>query len=169
MSELRGRVFLLARICARCGARNKSRTVAIAIAAALSIVVVAGAVAVLRGQWLPAGAELRPAVSTPSASSDDFGWLSAAMAECDAEAAKAANTLEFLVIPLKSTPGDAELWRKKSLNDIGNAILLTADDMLDGLKSGTLSVRASNISSAFAMKRPASFSNGALPSASRNS
>ena len=62
------------------------------------------------------------------------------MAECDAEAAKEASSLEFLVIPLKSASGDAEQWRKKSLNDIGNAILLAADDTLEGLKGGTLSL-----------------------------
>jgi hypothetical protein len=139
-----GGVLLFARACIRCGARNKARTVAIAIATALSILVVAGGVATiafLRGQ-LPVGAEQRPAASTPPASGDEFGWLSAAMAECDAEAAKEASTLEFLVIPLKSAPGNAGQWRRKSLNDIGNAILLTADDTLDGLKRGTLSLSA---------------------------
>lgn len=139
-----GGVLLFTRACIRCGARNKARTVAIAIATALSILVVAGGVATiafLRGQ-LPVGAEQRPAASTPPASGDEFSWLSAAMAECDAEAAKEASTLEFLVIPLKSAPGNAGQWRRKSLNDIGNAILLTADDTLDGLKRGTLSLSA---------------------------
>jgi hypothetical protein len=119
--------------------------VAIAIAAALSLVVIVGGVttvAILRGPQLQIGTEQRPATATAPASGDEFGWLSVAMAECDAEAAQAASTLEFLVIPLKSAPRDAELWRKKSLNDIGNAILLTADDALDGLKSGTLSLSA---------------------------
>jgi hypothetical protein len=140
-----GGVSAFARACVRCGARNKSRTVAIAIAVALAVVVVAGAVtalALLRGQWLPMGARQQPAVSTRPASGDEFGWLSAAMMECDAEAAKEVSTLEFLVIPLKSPPGDTAQWRSKSLNDIGNAILLTADETLDGLKRGALSLSA---------------------------
>ena len=138
-----GGVSAFARACFLCGERNKARTVAIAIAATLSLLVIAGGVAtlaLLRGQWLPIGARQQPAVSAPPTSSDEFGWLSAAMEECDAEAAKAAATLEFLVIPLKSASNDTEQWRKKSLNDIGNAILLTANDTLDGLKSRALIV-----------------------------
>jgi hypothetical protein len=132
----REKVFAFARACRNCGAPNKARMVAIAVAVGLAVLVVVGGtiVALLRGH--------EATHATPAASRDEFGWLSTAMAECDAEAAKAESTLEFLVVPLTAAPAEAEQWRKKSLNDIGNAILLTADDMLDGLKRGALSISA---------------------------
>jgi hypothetical protein len=139
----KGRVSAFVRACVHCGAPNQARTVALAIAAALSILLVASGiatVALLRAQWLPVGAKQRPAIATPSASGDEFGWLSAAMTECDAEAARETSTLEFLVVPLTAASGNAEQWRRKNLNDIGNAILLSADDTLGGLKNGTLSL-----------------------------
>ena len=140
-----GRISAFARACIHCSAGNKARPVAIAAAATLSILVVAcgiATIALLRAQWLPVGARQQPATATAPAAGGEFGWLSAAMMDCDAEAAKETSTLEFLVVPLKSAPSGAEQWRKKSLNDIGNAILLPADDMLDGLKSGALSLSA---------------------------
>ena len=138
-------VSAFARTCVHCGARNPARTAALGMAAAL-LIVVAGlgmaALVVQRGPPPPAEAEPRIATSTTPTSGSDYGWLSKAMADCDAEAAKATGTLVFLVIPLKSAAGDPEQWRKKSLNDIGNAILLTADDALAGLNSATLSIAA---------------------------
>jgi hypothetical protein len=89
-----------------------------------------------------AGIEQPPAASTAAAAGPDFAWLTSAMDACDAEAAQAAGALEFLVIPLKSAARDEPQWRRKSLNDVGNAILITADDTVEGLKSAALSISA---------------------------
>ena len=66
------------------------------------------------------------------------------MQDCDAEAAKQQSTLYFLVIPLAAKPEDEQQWRSKSRDEVGNAILLSSDDALDGLKSGTLRISAEN-------------------------
>jgi hypothetical protein len=124
-----------ARWCAHCGACNGVRTTALAIATVLAILVAAGgmaAFAVLRGPG--------PAAQSTAAPSAEHGWITKAMADCDAEAAKEPSALAFLVVPLKSAAADMQPWRKKSLNDIGNAILLPADDALLGLNSGALAL-----------------------------
>jgi hypothetical protein len=120
-------VSLFAGACRRCGARNRTRLGAFAVVGSVLLLLVAlgiAAFAVLH--W--------DRITGPP----DFAWLTKAMDECDAEAAKAQDTIHFLVIPLTSRAEEDEGWRNKSLNDIGNAILLKQSDMLDGLKSGSL-------------------------------
>jgi hypothetical protein len=94
--------------------------------------------------WLTApraGVEQSAAApTTATAPGADFAWLTKAMEACDAEAAKAEGEIEFLVIPLKSAARDPQEWRRKSLNDIGNAILIAADDAVEGLKNAALSI-----------------------------
>jgi len=112
--------------CGACGAPNRSRIGTIAVAGALVALMAAVAVAafvVLR--WQQEGAT-------------DLGWLSKAMTDCDAEAEKAPDTLHFLVVPMLSAPADDALWRKSSLNEIGNAILLRQRETLDGLADQSL-------------------------------
>jgi hypothetical protein len=119
--------------CPRCGASNRARLPALAIAGSLAVLVAALGIALtvfLRGT--------RPILSGPP--NDNFVWLTAAMDECDAEAAKTPATLYFLVVPMKSNAADDEDWRAKSLNDIGNAILLNQQSALAGLKAGTLRI-----------------------------
>jgi hypothetical protein len=57
---------------------------------------------------------------------------------CEAAAEKDNDTLRFLVIPLAPSPADNEQWRAKPLNEGGNAQLMGSQDMMDGLKDGTL-------------------------------
>jgi hypothetical protein len=124
-------VFVFAGSCERCGAPNRARLGALAVAGSLLLLILALGITtfvVLRWQRVLPG----PA--------DDFVWLTAAMDECDAEAAKTPDTLHFLVVPMASSPADDETWRGKSLNDIGNAILLRQADTLDGLKAGSLRI-----------------------------
>ena len=64
------------------------------------------------------------------------------MRDCDATAAEAAGTLYFLVIPLAAKEQDREQWRSKSPHEVGNAILLSSEDALDGLKSRALGINA---------------------------
>jgi hypothetical protein len=123
-------VSLFAGSCRRCGARNRTRLGALAVAGSLLLLIVAlgiAAVVVLRWERIAA---------VPG----DFSWLTKAMEECDGEAAKAPDTLHFLVIPIAALPADDEEWRRKSLNDIGNAILLTQREMLDGLQGERLRI-----------------------------
>jgi hypothetical protein len=125
-------VPVFAASCRACGAPNRARFGAVAVAGSLVALVVAVAVAavfVLRWQEGPTG-------SSP----EDFTWLSKAMAECDAEATKAPTTLHFLVVPLISAPADDAYWRQHSLNDIGNAILLRQSETFDGLGDQSLRI-----------------------------
>jgi hypothetical protein len=120
-------VSLFSGSCGHCGTRNRARLGALAVVGSLLLLIVAVGIAafvVLRWDRI---------VGPP-----DFAWLSKAMDDCDAEAAKAQDTIHFLVIPLTSQLTDDDDWRQKSLNDIGNAILLKQSDMLEGLKGGRL-------------------------------
>jgi hypothetical protein len=124
-------VFVFAGSCARCGAANGMRLGAVAVVGSFLFLIVAVGIAVfaaVRWQWELTG----PA--------DDVAWLTAAMEECDAAAAKTPDTLHFLVIPMASRPADDAQWRTSSLNDIGNAVLLAQRVMLEGLKSGALRI-----------------------------
>jgi hypothetical protein len=73
-----------------------------------------------------------------AAAAGDFSWLEKAMKDCDAEAARTPRALYFLVTPLADTPRDDAGWRKISVNDIGNGILIGAEDMLAGLRRKAL-------------------------------
>jgi hypothetical protein len=75
-------------------------------------------------------------------SSGDFGWLEAAMKQCDETAAKETKGLHYLVIPLNDEPRDEPGWRRVSINDIGNAILVNSEDMLAGLRRKALRISA---------------------------
>jgi hypothetical protein len=97
-------------------------------AAALAVLVMAVAVAALVLR--------RPAAPAPL----DLAALSRAMQDCETEAARQPTTLYFLVVPMTSKAQDEEQWQAKSLNDIGNAILLSSDVALDGLKRGALTL-----------------------------
>ncbi len=137
------RVFIFARTCPRCGTANEARMAGVWVAGALAMLAVAivvAVVAVLRGHPLPiAGTPDAPVGEHVEASSaSNFGWLTAAMSECETEAMKDLDTLYFLVLPLASLPQDDAQWRAKSILEIGNAILLRSDDALEGLRSGTL-------------------------------
>jgi len=140
-----GGTFLLAKACPSCGAPIRLRTAGLMVAGALVLLLVAivvAAVAVLRWHQLAAAtATGAPADAQIAASSTaDPGWLAAAMSQCDAEAKADASMLHFLVTPLATLAKDAAPWRAKSISEVGNAIVLRADDTLDGLKSGTLRI-----------------------------
>jgi ribosomal protein S27AE len=135
-------IFDLARACPRCGA-PRGRFAGMMVAGALGLLLVAAVVAlvvVLRGDRLAAATE----TGVPAdehimvGSMADVSWLATAMSGCDAEARTAPGRLLFLVTPLTPVVHDIAPWHAKSINDMGNGILLRSDDTLDGLKSGTL-------------------------------
>lgn len=70
----------------------------------------------------------------------DFVWLETAMKQCDEQAAKDPKSLHYLVIPLVDEPRDEPGWRRISINDIGNAILINGEDMLAGLRRKALRI-----------------------------
>jgi hypothetical protein len=140
-----GGTFVLAKACPHCGGPVEPRMAGMMVAGALVLLLVAIVVAVvvvLRWHRLAAATETgAPADEQIAASSTaDLRWLATAMSGCDAEAKTDLRALHFLVTPLVSVAKDIEPWRAKSINDIGNGILLHADDTLDGLKSGTLRI-----------------------------
>jgi hypothetical protein len=125
-------VSAFASSCARCGAPNELRRRVLGIAVLLlALILLGGIAAVVALHWPPA--------STRTAG-DDFGWLTTAMTACDDDAAKQPSKVYFLVIPLASNPEQDSQWREKSLNDIGNAILLRSDAALEGLKNKSLTI-----------------------------
>jgi hypothetical protein len=82
---------------------------------------------------LPQGRIIAPA--------DDrnFGWIERAIAQCEAEGARNADTLYFLVIPVLAAGGDPRAWAAKSNGTVGGSImLLGSQDTLEGLRAGSL-------------------------------
>jgi hypothetical protein len=129
-----GRVSAFARWCPHCGLPNRARWAAFAVAGAFAALLLAIGVAlfiVLRWERLPFGAEQAEA---------QYTWLATAMAQCEDEASKRLDTLQFLVVPLAPDDKDIAPWKAKSLNDIGNAILLTTESALDALRNRMLRI-----------------------------
>jgi hypothetical protein len=138
-----GRTFALAKACPRCGAASRGRLAGMMVAGALVLLLVAILVAigvVLRWDQLTAATEAGalPDEQIAAGSTADLSWLATAMSECDAHAKEDAGKLHFLVTPLAPAARDIAPWRAKSINNMGNGILLRSDDTFDGLKSGAL-------------------------------
>jgi hypothetical protein len=138
-----GGTFVLAKTCPHCGGPLALRMAGMWVAGALVLLLVASVVAVvvvLRWQQLAAATESGEAADEQIAtiSIADLSWLATAMSECDAQAKQDAGKLHFLVTPLASVARDIAPWHAKSINDMGNGILLRSDDTFDGLKSGAL-------------------------------
>jgi hypothetical protein len=135
------RVAIFARSCAHRGTLNWALGTGLAVLAALLFLLAAIGVAifvVLSWHRLP----VEDGEPATTATSGDFGWLTAAMQDCDTTASKEPRALHFLVIPLAAaSPGDPR-WRNKSLDNVGNAILLPSDDALAALTSGALRISA---------------------------
>lgn len=105
-----------------------------ALSALLIVVAVMGMVLLTSG-----GAERRGAAVTQSADGD-YSWLEAALKQCDEQAAQGPKAVHYLVTPLVDEPRDEAGWRRISINDIGNAILINSDDMLAGLRRKALRI-----------------------------
>lgn len=155
-------VPLLGRVCGHCGAPNPARRGMIAVAAAVVVLIGAGAGGIYmatRQQHPPtaatAGTSVSPSAAGTSAGPSaagtsvgpsattapgDFTWLSTAMTACDEAAAKQPNKMHFLMIPLIANPKDMADWRLIAGSPIGNALTIPANDALGGLKRGTLKI-----------------------------
>src|SRR5262249_32955729 len=76
--------------------------------------------------------------ATTTAEPVDGARLEASMKACDEEAAKDRDVLHFLVIPLEAIPGIARDWRRVSINQIGNALVLPGNAALEALRQQSL-------------------------------
>ncbi len=146
-----------ARICDACGEPNSVRRNLFGTAAALGVLLIAGAVAVfvatrerpliegiapVQEPPAPGQAPPAPAQSPGTAVPRDFAWLEQAMKACDDKAAQDTGTLHILVVPLAVDPAKAADWRSSALNEIGNAIVLSGTQTIDALKQGTFTISA---------------------------
>lgn len=126
--------------CGYCGApvaARRSSGLIIIIGGLAALVVAAIAVAfLLFGHGTPGPSQ--EGTTVDQRASGDFGWLEAAMKLCDEQATKDPKGLHFLVIPMIDEPRDEPGWRRISINDIGNAILVNSEDMLAGLRRKAL-------------------------------
>jgi hypothetical protein len=143
-------VSIFARVCRGCGAPNPARIAGLLVGAALLFLLLAVATTVVMIlRWQKSGIlAVQSSPAEPSAVESsaygDFGWLRAAMDDCDAQAARSPSELHFLVVPLAAARADLEQWRAKSINDIGNGILVSSQMAFDGLTGGTLRISPRN-------------------------
>ena len=129
-----------ARACGYCGAPVRARRSVLVIVAVLSVLclaAVAAAVLLLAGR-----SPDQEGAAVDQRAGGDFGWLEAALKQCDEQAAKDPKGLHYLVVPLVDEPRDEPGWRRISINDIGNAILVNSEDMLAGLRRKALRIGA---------------------------
>ena len=115
---------------------------AVLIAALVATAALFAAIGLQSGGWsawtksllaLPQGRIVAPA------NNQNFGWIERAIAQCEAEAARNADTLYFLVIPVVAPDGNQQAWLAKSNGTVGNLLLLLgSQDTLDGLRAGSL-------------------------------
>ena len=140
-------ISLFASACPQCGAVNPARRGALGASAAVAVLLPAVAIAIYAAtRWdQPLITADRPAdvalPAQPTGGSDgDFRWLAEAMKACDEKASSEPGVLHFLVTPVVFRPADVEEWRKRALNRIGNAMVLTSEDMLNGLRDKTLTI-----------------------------
>lgn len=129
-----------ARACGYCGAPVRARRSVLVIVAVLSVLclaAVAAAVLLLAGR-----SPDQDGAAVDQRAGGDFGWLEAALKQCDEQAAKDPKALHYLVVPLVDEPRDEPGWRRISINDIGNAILVNSEDMLAGLRRKALRIGA---------------------------
>jgi hypothetical protein len=139
------RISILANSCPGCGAPRPARRARLAIAGALAALVIAigiASIVVVGGHRLAATvrADAPAGLHGAAGATDDLTWLTTAMSTCETDAERDADTLRFLVIPLVPAQKDDEQWRAKELNEVGNAVLLSSDDAVEGLKDGTLRI-----------------------------
>lgn len=125
-----------ARACGYCGAPVRAQRSSLLIYGGLAVLALAAAAVafLLLGDRSPN----QQATAVDPRSGGDFNWLETAMKQCDEQAAADQKGLHFLVIPMIDEPRDEPGWRRISINDIGNAILINSEDMLAGLRRKAL-------------------------------
>ncbi len=135
-----------ARICPNCSASNLPNPVA--AAAALAAAVLLGGLIVLGVQLMRTGKTPTDAGRASNTSSDPaadttegYGWIVQAMAECDEEAKLRTDTMHFLIVPVTSTGMSLPGWSPSPITSVGAAVLLlNSSDTLIGLRNRALAL-----------------------------
>src|SRR5947209_2277094 len=102
------------------------RVGAVLLAALLATAALFAATGLRSGAW-PASTSLLALPQgriLPPADNRNFGWLERAIAQCEQEAARSADTLYFLVIPVVATDGNPQPWIPKSNGTVGPVLLI---------------------------------------------
>jgi len=150
-------VSYLAPSCRGCGASNQPNPV-VAVSAVLGLLLLGGIVALgvraFHGVPAgPAGAETPAASPSAQSGSEDYGWIVAAMAECDEEAKRSVDALRFLIVPLVPTGISLPGWSANPIADVGSSgKLLSSTDALIGLRNRVLTLYQKPL--AFALSDP---------------
>jgi hypothetical protein len=92
-------------------------------------------------QTTSAPADASAAADPGAGSTDDYGWIVKAMAECEEEAKQKSGGLHFLIVPVATTGVSLPGWSPNPIADIGNsAKLLSSSDALIGLRNRALAL-----------------------------
>ncbi len=132
-------VSYFARSCPACGAANQPNPVTTVVALAVLVLLLLGGAL---GSWFlwkgapsTETADPEPAGENPEA----FGWIAQAMADCEVLAKQNADTLYFLIVPVKPSATPLPGWRPVTIGNLGqSASLLASADALVGLRNGAL-------------------------------
>jgi hypothetical protein len=115
--------------------RLNSRMALLAGSAIVAMAVVAAAMI----GWRSITRTSSPGTTETSAPRRDLGWLQKAMDECEQQAARAPDSLLFLVIPLVPADNDYARWNRRAISSVGTGgAFLGSKDMLEGVTSGAL-------------------------------
>jgi len=75
----------------------------------------------------------------PREGASDYGWIVQAMADCDEEAKRTAETLSFLIVPVSKTDMSLPGWSPMPIGTMGSSVvLLNSTDALIGLRNRAL-------------------------------
>jgi hypothetical protein len=147
--------------CARCHASNQPNAVALVCALGVVFLVVGSiALGIFAFSGRPAPQEAAKQKSDPVTdprpdSTDDYGWIVKAMAECDEEAKIRLDTMYFLIVPVTTTGTSLLGWAPTPISPLGkSAALLNSTDTLIGLRNRVLALYTKPLT--FAVSDPAS-------------
>ncbi|HEY1364466.1 MAG TPA: hypothetical protein VGF60_19645 [Xanthobacteraceae bacterium] len=139
-----GPVSYLARACPHCGARNLPNTVATIgglLALACIGALIGAGVQTFRGKGSAENPPRAESAPTSAAPADGYGWIVAAMAECQEEAKLKRDVMHFLIVPITPTGMSLPGWSPNPISSVGSsAVLLTSSDALIGLRNGALTL-----------------------------
>ena len=149
-------VSYFARFCPACGATNQPNPVTTIVALTVLVLLALGGVFGSKLLWKRAAPSepAEPAAAPPAAETPEaFGWIAQAMADCEVLAKQNADTLYFLIVPVKPSANPVPGWRPVTIGNLGqNAALLASADALVGLRNGALELYRDPLT--FAVKDP---------------
>jgi hypothetical protein len=136
-------VSYFARSCPACGAANQPNPVTTVVALAVLVLLLLGGALVSWFLWKDADSPTEPGESATAPPADEtpeaFGWIAQAMADCEVMAKQNADTLYFLIVPVKPSATPLPGWRPVTIGNLGqSASLLASADALVGLRNGAL-------------------------------